>query len=338
MQAYLHQGELDAWLEGNYSPDSCTGLDLNPQHRSPTLQQHELRLVTLFSLNDYLGLSTHSAVRAAAAAAAMQVGSGPRSSALVAGFTTEHRQLELELAALKGTQDALLAGSTAGAVQLVVYRHNDLAHLRQLLDSVPAAARKLVVTDSLFSMDGDFADLRGLAALRQLYGFVLVVDDAHGTLVCGCQGGGAAEMMGVAEHIDVHVGTLSKAAGGQGGFAACSSSMRQLLLNRGRSVVFSTALPVPVVAAARAALRVARSEGWRRQHVWSLTRLVSEALGVPAASPIIPLVVGSEEAALALSRQLLQQGYHVPAIRPPTVPAGTSRLRISLSSGHTRAQ
>eukprot|EP00878_Enallax_costatus_P027038 GHUV01029068.1.p1 GENE.GHUV01029068.1~~GHUV01029068.1.p1 ORF type:complete len:225 (+),score=16.15 GHUV01029068.1:90-677(+) len=144
--------------------------------------------------------------------------------------------------------------------------------------------------------------------------------------------------MAVSDHIDIHVGTLSKAAGSLGGFVACSSTVRQLLLNRGRSVIYSTSLPVPVVAAARAALRVARSESWRRQHVWSLTRYLSQQLNIPAASPIIPLVVGDESAALTLSNKLLQRGYHVPAIRPPTVPEGTCRLRVSLSAGHTRAQ
>ncbi|KAF6252194.1 PLP-dependent transferase [Scenedesmus sp. NREL 46B-D3] len=348
---------------------------LDPSCRS-TAVSAELVPLLLFSTNDYLGLSAHPAVKAAAAEAAAQVGCGPRSSALVAGFTSEHRQLELELSALKGTQDALLfptgyaanmavvavlaaqpqvvvlsdelnhasiidgarlAARAGGQVSLQVYRHNDMGHLESLLAAVPPGARCLVVTDSLFSMDGDFADLRGLAALKRRYGFLLAVDEAHATLVCGANGGGAAEWMGVGGDVDVHIGTLSKAVGAQGGFVACSSQVRALLLNRGRSVIYSTALPVPVVAAARAALRVSRSEPWRRQQVWRLTRLVSQRLGVPAASPIIPLVVGDESASLQLSRQLLARGFHVPAIRPPTVPAGTCRLRVSLSAAHTQA-
>ncbi|WIA11309.1 hypothetical protein OEZ85_011432 [Tetradesmus obliquus] len=413
VQALLHVDEHKAWLQAAASPDSCTNLALDPLCRSADVAAEMVQLL-LFSTNDYLGMSAHPAVKAAAAEAAAQVGCGPRSSALVAGFTSEHRQLELELAALKGTQDALLfptgyaanvavvavlasisnvagavpanaaipvlqqqpqqqqgmqpqqqqqqqpqpqvvvlsdelnhasiidgarlAARAGGQVSLQVYRHNDMQHLETLLAAVAPGTRCLVVTDSLFSMDGDFADLQGLAALRRRYGFLLAVDEAHATLVCGASGGGAAVMMCVAADIDVHIGTLSKAIGAQGGFVACSSKLRALLLNRGRSVIYSTALPVPVVAAARAALQVSRSEPWRRQHVWHLTRLVSQRLGVPAASPVIPLVVGSEAAALQLSRRLLARGFHVPAIRPPTVARGTCRLRVCLSSAHTQAQ
>ncbi|WIA31389.1 hypothetical protein OEZ86_002288 [Tetradesmus obliquus] len=343
VQALLHVDEHNAWLQAAASPDSCTNLALDPGCRSADLAAEMVQLL-LFSTNDYLGMSAHPAVKAAAAEAAAQVGCGPRSSALVAGFTSEHRQLELELAALKGTQDALLfptgyaanvavvavlasisnaagavpanaatpvlqqqpqqqqqgmqpqqqqqqqpqpqvvvlsdelnhasiidgarlAARAGGQVSLQVYRHNDMQHLETLLVAIAPGTRCLVVTDSLFSMDGDFADLRGLAALRRRYGFLLAVDEAHATLVCGASGGGAAEMMCVAADIDVHIGTLSKAIGAQGGFVACSSKLRALLLNRGRSVIYSTALPVPVVAAARAALRVSRSEPWRRQHL-----------------------------------------------------------------------
>lgn len=136
--------------------------------------------------------------------------------------------------------------------------------------------------------------------------------------------------------MDIHLGTLSKAFGALGGFVACSSQMRQLLLNKGRNIVFSTALPVPVVAAARAALQVSQRESWRRNYLWDLVNQVSKQLNVPAHSPIIPLVIGSEQDALALSARLLQLGFHVPAIRPPTVPAGTARLRLSLSAAHSK--
>ncbi|EFJ39865.1 hypothetical protein VOLCADRAFT_78219 [Volvox carteri f. nagariensis] len=334
--------------------------------------------VRLFSLNDYLGLASHPEVAEAAARAAKQVGMGPRSSALVAGYTHSHRQLEEGLAELKGTQDCLLfptgfaanlavmtslsyaapptsgtdgssssssslaifsdelnhasiidgarlasrsagsgGGGGGGAVQLHVYRHNDLGHLE---------------VGCLFSMDGDFADLRGLAALRRRHPFLLAVDEAHGTLVCGEGGGGAAEATGV----DLHIGTLSKAFGALGGFVACSGPMKQLLLNRGRAFVYSTSLPVPIVEAAAAALRVSKRESWRRTHVWSLVRRLGSGLGVPALSPVVPLVVGPEGPTLELSSMLLQEGLmHVPAIRPPTVPPGTCRLRVSLSAAHS---
>ena len=378
--------------------------------------------LTLFSTNDYLGLSTHPRVRAAAARAAASLGCGPRASALVPGaYTTAHRELERALARLKGTEDALLfpsgfaanaaamaalcgdggeggaastvvvfsdelnhasivdgarlaargsGNSSSGSpssqssprVKVVVYPHNDVAFLDRALSDervVPRGARALVVTDSLFSMDGDAADLRALARLRRRHGFLLVIDEAHATLVCGARGGGAAEaLLGGApgggeggeggsvsssssfssSDVDVHVGTLSKAFGAHGGFVACSARVRSLLANAGRPFAFSTALPAPAVAAALAALEVAAfdaAEGRAlRARVWGHARRLGEALGVPVSSPIVPLILGGEREALAASGFLLDRGLHVPAIRPPTVPRGTSRLRVSLSAAH----
>jgi len=226
-------------------------------------------------------------------------------------------------------------------VRIVIYPHNDIPYLDRDLSQVPRGARKLVVTDSLFSMDGDFADLPALCALRRKHGFLLVVDEAHATLVCGSRcGGGAAELFGVSSEIDVHVGTLSKAFGAHGGFAACSSRLRSLLANAGRPFAFSTALPAPAVAAALASLEVAAFESGvegkeLRDRVWRHARRVGEALGLRATSPIIPVFLGGEKEALAASGFLLDRGLHVPAIRPPTVPKGTSRLRISLSAAHS---
>ncbi|PSC69499.1 8-amino-7-oxononanoate synthase isoform A [Micractinium conductrix] len=397
----ISQADIDAWIAGQPPASSPGAAPLPALADAPGL-----RTIKLFSLNDYLGLSTHPAVRRAAAEAALQCGNGPRSSALVGGYTRWHAELEAALAQLKGTQECLLfpsgfsanlavaaaicdaagGGSTGGVAEqqqqgprqaqqqgaqqqqaqqeqqvvllsdelnhasivdgarlgrrvgarLLVYRHNDLAHLESLLQAeVPPGARAAVLTDSLFSMDGDFADLAGLAALRRKYSFLLVVDDAHATLVCGERGGGAAEMQGVAGEVDLHVGTLSKAFGCLGGFVACSARWKDLLVNRGRSQVFSTALPVPTVAAALAALRVAAQEPWRREHVWRLAQRLGSELGVPVSSPIVPLIIGPEAAAVGASMALLQRGFHVPAIRPPTVPPGTSRLRVSLSAAHS---
>lgn len=332
----------------------------------------DLRTVKLFSLNDYLGLSTHPRVRAAAAAAAHACGNGPRSSALVGGYTCHHRDLETALAELKHTDEALLfptgfaanmaivaalAGArdvdifsdelnhasivdgarlgTRGGSALHVYRHNDLDHLGDLLAAAPSGRRRLVITDSLFSMDGDYADLQGLAALRRRHGFLLAVDEAHATLVTGPRGAGAAAAAGVENEVDLHIGTLSKAFGSMGGFVACSAAWKGLFVNRGRAQVFSTALPVPAVAAAQAALRVASDEPWRRRHLCSLWERAGRALGVPAGSPIVPVVIGGEAATMAATASLLERGFHVPGIRPPTVPPGTSRLRISLSAAHS---
>ncbi|MEW5298964.1 MAG: hypothetical protein WDW38_004877 [Sanguina aurantia] len=377
-QAFLHPDDLAAWVAGREAPASYH------QTSTPTA----LSPLKLFSLNDYLGLASHPDVCSAASQVVLQYGMGPRSSALVGGYTSYHRELEQGLAGLKGTEECLLfptgfaanmgtlaalagsedvaiysdelnhasiidgarlatrntppsvssssgsssGNSSSGGNRLHIYRHNDLAHLEQLLRAAPPRQRRLVVTDSLFSMDGDFADLPGLAALKARHDFLLMVDEAHATLVCGEHGGGAAEAMGVAHHVDVHVGTLSKAFGALGGFVATSRAIKAYLLNRSRPFVYSTSLPLPVVAAASAALHVSQRESWRRRHVWALTTELSARLRVPALSPVIPLVIGSEEATLQLSSRLLAAGLHVPAIRPPTVPAGTCRLRVSLSS------
>lgn len=337
--------------------------------------------LVVFAANDYLGLSAHADVRAAASAAALEHGIGPRSSALVCGYTDMHAELERGLAALKGTEDALLfptgfaanlsvmgalassprcaifsdalnhasivdgarlASKGAGA-QLHVYRHNDLEHLEDLL-ARSNAPRKLIVSDSLFSMDGDVADCVGLASLRDRYGAMLCLDEAHATLVFGDErGGGVAEAQGVdPTRIDLHVGTLSKAFGSHGGFVGCTAELKRLLISTGRAGIYSTALPVPTVAAALAALRAATPE--LRGRLWSVVDVFNRGIGRGGAdsesgsSPIVPIVVGSESAALEAAEALLREGFAVPAIRPPTVPRGTARLRVALSAAHSLEQ
>ncbi|GAQ79440.1 7-keto-8-aminopelargonic acid synthase [Klebsormidium nitens] len=376
VEVSVSDGTIQSWLSGT----ATSGTEEDQSTASGCLTR-----LRLFSGNDYLGLSSHPAVRAAAAQAAMEYGMGPRASPLVCGYTEHHRELERALAELKGTEDCLLfpSGFAANmgvvtaicspslgdqaqpnppsmvaifsdelnhasiidgvrlaqrtgrqAVTAHVYRHCDMTHLEQLL-SASSAPRKVVVTDSLFSMDGDFAPLAELAVLRRKHGFLLVVDEAHATLVCGHRGGGAAEAFGVADEVDLHVGTLSKAVGCHGGFVATSRKWKQWILSRGRSFVYSTAQPIPTVAAALAALVVARREPWRQRHVWALVDALSAALGVPFTSPIISVVIGGAKEALDASNELLRRGFHVPAIRPPTVPEGSSRLRIALSAAHT---
>eukprot|EP00250_Pteridium_aquilinum_P001954 c12163_g1_i1 orf=113-1690(+) len=215
-----------------------------------------------------------------------------------------------------------------------IYRHCDVDHLNQLLSNCKHE-RKVVVTDSLFSMDGDFAPLVELVALRKKYNFLLVIDDAHGTLLCGETGGGVAEALNVEGEVDIVVGTLSKAIGCQGGFIACSRKWKHLIQSRGRSFVFSTALPVPVVAAAHAAILVAQEEKWRQRAVWERVRQLANATGFHFTSPIAPIIFRTEEKALAASRSLMLAGFHVSAIRPPTVPKNSSRLRITLTAAHT---
>ena len=315
------------------------------------------RRLKLFSSNDYLGLSADPTVRAAAAGAAIQDGMGPRGAALVCGFTEAHEALEAGLAELKQSEAALLfptgyqanlavlsALGTEGATvfsdalnhasiidgcrlsraRVEVYAHRDMDDLERRMKATPG--RRVVVTDEVFSMEGTLAPLRELAALRDRYGFVLVTDAAHSTLVFGARGGGLPDATGLADAVDFQVGTLSKAFGTLGGFVACSAMRREWLLNVGRTFIFTTAPPLPIVAAAHAALLAATPQ--RRALLWARV----EQMG--ARSPIVPFVVGTEADAMALSARLLEAGFHVPAIRPPTVPVGTSRLRVALSAAH----
>ncbi|RLN39319.1 8-amino-7-oxononanoate synthase [Panicum miliaceum] len=353
----LDHGTLRQWLaEGGETVEHEENLDGN---------------LILFSGNDYMGLSSHPAVREAAAKAAQEYGMGPRGSALICGYTTYHKLVEESLAELKKKEDCLLCptgfsanmavmtalgsissllavgrkpaederiaifsdalnhASIIDGIRLLerqqealvfVYKHCDMFHLDFLL---------------LFSMDGDFAPFPELVKLRRKYGFLLVIDDAHGTLVCGENGGGAAELFDCENDIDINVGTLSKAAGCQGGFIACSTRWKSLIQSRGRSFIFSTALPVPVVASVHAALYVSRKEVWRRSAVWRHVQYFASLTKVDITSPIISIVVGSEQAALRAGRHLLRSGFHVTPIRPPTVPPNSCRLRITLSASHS---
>uniref|UniRef100_A0A2P2J849 Aminotransferase class I/classII large domain-containing protein n=1 Tax=Rhizophora mucronata TaxID=61149 RepID=A0A2P2J849_RHIMU len=230
--------------------------------------------------------------------------------------------------------DGIRLAERQRAVKLYVYRHCDISHLNALLSSC-TLKRKVVVTDSLFSMDGDFAPLVELVNLRKKHGFLLVIDDAHGTFVCGEHGGGVAEEFNCENEIDICVGTLSKAGGCHGGFVACSKKWKQLILSRGRSFIFSTAAPVPVIAAAHAAAVVASKEVWRRREIWNRVREFQTLMGISITSHIISIIIGSEEKALQASRHLLRSGFHVTAIRPPTVAPNSCRLRVTLSAAHT---
>ncbi|XP_010035046.2 8-amino-7-oxononanoate synthase isoform X1 [Eucalyptus grandis] len=346
----------------------------------------ELKKLTLFSSNDYLGLSSHPTIGKAAAKAAKEHGMGPRGSALICGYTNYHRRLESCLAELKKKEECLLCPTGFAAnmasmvaigsislllaaggqpekdekiaifsdalnhasiidgirlaerqrsVEVFVYGHCDMVHLNKLL-SACTTERKVVVTDSLFSMDGDFAPMDELVRLKRKHHFLLVIDDAHGTFVCGKNGGGVAEEFDCERDVDICVGTLSKAAGCHGGFIACSKRWKQLIQSRGRSFIFSTSTPVPVAAAAHAAVIVAKKETWRRRELWNRVQDFRTLTGIPILSPIISLIVGSEENALQGSRHLLESGFHVTAIRPPTVPPNSCRLRVTLTATHRK--
>lgn len=327
-----------------------------------------------FSSNDYLGLAADARLARAVVEAARGEGCGAGASPLVFGRGAWHQRLERRLADFEQTEAAIVFSSgfaaNLGAIAALVgprdvvfsdalnhasmidgcrlsqavvkvYPHGDLGRLAELLQTAHAHRRRLIVTDGLFSMDGDLARLAELAHLAERYDCMLMVDEAHATGVLGRLGRGAAEQLGVHERIDVRVGTLSKALGSAGGFVCGRRSLIEWLLNRARSYVFSTALPPAACAAAVAALDIVRDEPQRRQGLLERAaglraRLQAQGWNVgPTASHIIPVIVGDPGRAMDLSAALARRGVLAPAIRPPSVPAGQSRLRISLTFGHT---
>ena len=333
------------------------------------------RSVLLLCSNNYLGLADHPRVREAAADAAMRWGAGAGASRLVSGTMTIHRRLEERLADFKGTEAAVLFGSgylanlgVIGALagerdglvlsdelnhasivdgcrlaraQTAVYRHNDVEHLGALLRA-EAGRPAVIVTDSVFSMDGDVAPLAELVDAARAHGAALVVDEAHGSGCCGPGGRGAVAEAGLEGQVDVVVGTLGKALGSYGAYAACSATTARWLVNRARSLIFSTAPPPPAVAAALAALDVLEAEPERvrrlRDNADALrTELAREGFDTAGSTTqIVPLVVGEASTAMAMCEAALERGVFAQAIRPPTVPAGTSRLRLAVMATHTR--
>ncbi|HEY7067864.1 MAG TPA: 8-amino-7-oxononanoate synthase [Chloroflexota bacterium] len=329
----------------------------------------------LLASNNYLGLATDPRVVNAAADALRRYGASTGGSRLVSGSTTLHRELESELAALKGTEAAVLFSSgylanlgTIGALvgpgdvifcdrlnhasivdaaflsraRLVVYHHADPEHLAALLER-HSGRRRLIVTDSVFSMDGDLAPLPTLCDLAERWGCMLMVDEAHATGVLGARGAGAVELMGVRGRVPIVMGTLSKALGSVGGFVAGSRRLIDYLRNRARPFMFDTALAPSAAAAATAALRVARVEEERRQWLRQLVDVLHDELVdlgydvMPPAAAILPVLAGDSEDALDLAHALRERGVWAPAIRPPAVSRGTARVRITLMATHTQA-
>jgi 8-amino-7-oxononanoate synthase len=329
-----------------------------------------------FCANDYLGLSRHPQVRAAFIEAAQRFGVGSGASHLVTGHSREHHALEEELAAFVGRPRALLfstgymanlaaisslarrgdvvaedrlnhaslldAGLVSGA-RLKRYTHGSAAALDEVLKE-QSCERAIVATDGVFSMDGDIAPLGALAEVCRARGAWLIVDDAHGLGVVGPTGRGSLEAAAVGiEDVPVLVGTLGKAFGTFGAFIAGSADLIEFLIQKARSYIYTTALPPAVAAATRAALRIASTEDWRRDRLRVLIerfRTGARALGLAlrdSESPIQAVILGEPGRALEASAVLAQHGLWVAAIRPPTVPTGTSRLRITLSAAHSDA-
>ncbi len=330
-----------------------------------------------FCSNDYLGLAAHPDVIRALQQAAASQGIGSGASAYVSGWNAEHQALEEELAAFVQRPRALLFSTgyqcNLGVIQALVgrddhvysdelnhaslidgcrlsgasihrYRHADTADLARQL-APPVESRKLIVSDGVFSMDGDPAPLVKLARLGQQHDAWLMVDDAHGFGVLGPQGRGSLAALALGtDEVPVLVATLGKALGGFGAFVAGEADLIEYLIQRTRTAIFTTAMPPALAAAMRVSLRLLREEDWRRTHLHALIARFhagAQQLGLPVAdskTPIQPLIVGNETRALALSAALQAQGFLIGAIRPPTVPAGTSRLRITLSAAHSEAQ
>jgi 8-amino-7-oxononanoate synthase len=327
-----------------------------------------------FASNDYLNLASDPRLAAAAARAARRYGTGAGASPLVTGLLPPLRALERDLARWEGCEAALVFASGFAAnlavvsslagpgdavfsdelnhaslidgcrlsrAEVHVYRHADVTHLAELLRREGARARRrIIATDSVFSMDGDLAPLVEVHALAETHDCLLVIDEAHATGVLGDRGRGLSDRLPRSNRI-IKVGTLSKALGAQGGFVCGTAVQKEWLVNRARPYVFSTALAPPSAAAARKALAIADAEPQRREQVAALADLLRRELvrtGFPetcSQSAIVPVIVGAAATAVEWSGRLLEHGLLVPAIRPPSVPEGTSRLRVSLTAGHT---
>jgi 8-amino-7-oxononanoate synthase len=343
----------------------------SPQGREIVLDGKK---VLNFCSNDYLGLSADPRLSAAAQQAMAEHGFGSGASRLVCGNSDEHVQLERELAQFKKTEAALVFssgymanvgilsalcgrgdiifsdklnhasivdGCILSRAELRRYPHNDIAALEDSLAKARDFRRKLIVTDTVFSMDGDRAPLKALARLAKEYDAWLMVDEAHAFGVFGPMGAGLVEEEDLGNDVPVQMGTLSKAAGSFGAYVAGSHELIDFLINTARSFIFTTALPPAVAAASRVALQIIREEPERRELLLrNAERLRQElqSLGfdtLQSLSPIIPVVVGEAEAAVDFSRRLLERGIFVSAIRPPTVPKGTARLRVTVTAAHT---
>jgi 8-amino-7-oxononanoate synthase len=335
------------------------------------------RRVVDFSSNDYLGLARHPLIAQAMGECAMQAGAGSAASHLITGHGTEHQQLEEELAEFTGRERALLFstgymanlaaiatladrgevvaldrlnhaslidGTLISGARFSRYAHGDPADAERVLKEHSGQCTVLA-TDGVFSMDGDIARLPTLARLARAYKAWLVVDDAHGIGVLGHRGRGLVEQFELdPTEVPVLVGTLGKAFGSFGAFIAGSADLIELLLQKARTYVYTTALPQPVAAATRKALQIAQAESWRRERVLALAarfRAAARQLELhlsPSESPIQPVILGGADAAVRAQNELLAAGFLVVAIRPPTVPAGTARLRITFSAAHTEDQ
>lgn len=327
------------------------------------------------SSNDYLGLAQDPRLIKATQAAAARWGTGAGASRLVVGHLALHEAVEAQLAACKGTEAAVIFSTgymanlgvisalvgTGDAVycdklnhasiydgiklsgaQLVRFPHGDLNRLEDLLQKSPGSRRRLIITDSVFSVDGDLAPLAELVALKDRYGAALMIDEAHATGVLGARGAGLAEALGLTDRVEIHMGTFSKALGSLGGYVAGDRRLIDYLHNRARSFIYSTALAPPVLGAIEAALSIVAREPQRRAYLLEESEkfrrgLMSAGLDtLGSETQIVPVLVGDNARTLEFAALLRQQGLMAVALRPPTVPPGRARVRFSLSAAHAR--
>ncbi|MDT4291291.1 8-amino-7-oxononanoate synthase [Methylomonas sp. MO1] len=340
------------------------------------MQNVDGRQLINFCSNDYLGLANHAEVAAAFKLGVDRYGVGSGSAHLICGHSAAHHALEEELAAFTGRERALLFSTgymaNLGVISALLgrsdtvledrlnhaslldggllsrarfqrYRHADVQDLQAKLSN--AVGKALVVSDGVFSMDGDLAPLPDMVALAEQHHAGLLIDDAHGFGVLGKNGGGIVEHFGLSQDdVPILIGTLGKAFGTFGAFVAGSDNFIEMLIQKARSYVFTTALPAAVAEATRASLRVLQAESWRREQVQNLIsrfRQGAQQQGLrlmDSFTAIQPVLIGDSGQTVAASQRLLEQGFWVSAIRPPTVPAGSARLRITFSVNHTEQQ
>jgi 8-amino-7-oxononanoate synthase len=371
----MNSDSLDQFAQSKLDGLAARGLHrtILESHRTDAvhLVRNGRELVS-FCCNDYLGLTHHPAVKSAAMAATDEFGAGSGASRLITGNHPLYTKLEARLAAFKQTESACVFGSgymansgiipalvgqgdlvildelghasmhmgaRASRADIATFRHNDAEDLSRILASTRSRfGRCLVLTEGVFSMDGDRAPLDAIAASAHAHSAWLMVDDAHGFGVLG-NGRGSAFEFDPVPPIELHMGTLSKAAGGYGAFLCASTPVIELIKNRARSLVYTTGLPPSVIAAATAAVDIIESDKTLTAKPLHHARAFCASVGLPEAeSPIVPIIIGSERATLEASASLEEAGFLVTAIRPPTVAAGTSRLRVTFSAEHSDAQ
>ncbi|MBI2488006.1 MAG: 8-amino-7-oxononanoate synthase [Deltaproteobacteria bacterium] len=327
----------------------------------------------LLGSNNYLGLTTDPKVTEAASKALEKYGTGSGGSRLVSGSSDLHRELEERIALFKKTEAAILFSSgylaNIGTISALVgpgdivysdelnhasiidgcrlsraetriYKHCDVEHLKHLLSSDNFRGKKLIVTDTVFSMDGDLAPISKIVELAEHYGCMLMIDEAHATGVLGKRGSGATEYFGVEDRVPIVMGTLSKAIGSLGGYVGGSRKLIDFLRNRARSYIFDTSLPASSLAASIAAIDIIEFEPERREHLWGLIKKFKSGLEdiglevLPSNSAVIPVLIGEVQPTLDFARMLRENGVFTPAVRPPSVPPGKCRIRATLMATH----